>query len=151
MVRFNVLIRSMLLTMLILGMTSGTASAAADIAINNAKFISPDSVLVTFNNPGQNINDGNASKWHIDINFNGNNPLNATGFSVTNAGDPWQITLTFEGSNFPSDMSRVASDGLYVDDGGVNDTNLDTNQVITHDNSIPIGDGQPPTFTAART
>ncbi|MBI5414590.1 hypothetical protein HZA38_03665, partial [Candidatus Peregrinibacteria bacterium] len=128
----------------------GRVSAAADIAINNAKVNGSNTVLVTFDDPGQNIASVDFSKWHIDVGDGGATPLNPASAAVTSAGTPWTVTLTFAAGSFSDTATAYgAAVGLYVDASGVTDTNADTNAVVGHAASIAITDGQAPTFTSA--
>lgn len=131
------------------------SGVAANIAIASSKITSPNTVLVTFVDPSQNISSVDYTKWHIDVGDGGDGPggpLTPASAVVTSAGTPWTVTLTFSGTPF-SDTAKTYStaEGLYVDASGVTDTNGDTNVVVGHAASTAITDGQSPTFTAERT
>ena len=68
-------------------------NAAADITINSAVINSSNTVLVTLNNPGQNIASVDFSKWHIDVGGGGATPLSPASAAITSAGTPWTLSL----------------------------------------------------------
>lgn len=127
-----------------------TVTPAANITINNAKVISPNSILVTFNNPGSDLTGSpDFSKWHIDVNTGGSSPLNPTSATITSATAPWTITLTFADTPFSdSSISYDASHGLYVEAIGISDVIGDTNVVLADTSSMAVSDGQVPTLTS---
>ncbi|MFA4956984.1 MAG: hypothetical protein WC556_08455 [Candidatus Methanoperedens sp.] len=136
---------TVLLTMLLLGIAAGPASAAADIVIDNARITSSKTVLVTFGAHEGNLNLVDQNKWHIDVGDGGLTPLNSTNADIISYTSPYIITFTFPGTPF-SDTSKSynASEGLYVDNNGVA-TTFSTNTIVTHDVSKAIADGQAPT------
>ena len=134
-----------MIAMVAVVMMMGTASASDDIAINNAKITSANTVLVTFDDPGAELTSVTAAKWHIDTTDGGTDPLTPSSAEVTAAGTPWTVTLTFTGTPFSAtDAAYTAALGLYVDADGVTD-GTDTNVVVAHDASKVIADGQVPT------
>src|SRR3989338_6875588 len=121
------------------------AFALADITISSAKINSANTVLVTFANPGQNLDTVDFSKWHIDQNGGGTDPLDPTSAPITASATPWTVTLTFAGTPWSAtNSSTTAALGLYVDASGVTDTNADTSAVVAHGASVAITDGQVP-------
>jgi len=136
---------TVLLTLLLLGIDVGPASAAADIDIDNARITSSNKVVVTFVAHSDSLIFVDQTKWHIDVGDGGITPLNSTIAALTSVTSPYVITLTFPGTPF-SDISKSysASEGLYVDNIGVATTSS-TNTIVTHDVSKAIADGQAPT------
>jgi len=143
--------RTIIMAAMVAVVMMGTASAAETITINNAKITSANTVLVTFDDPGAELTEVTAAKWHIDTTDGGTDPLTPTSAAVTDAGTPWTVTLTFEADSFSDTATAyTAALGLYVEASGVA-TAGNTNVVVAYDASIAIADAQAPTFTAART
>lgn len=133
--------------------TADVITNPANITIASAKITSSNTVLVTLVNPSANIISVDFTRWHIDQNNSGEAILNPSSASITSAGAPWTITLTFTGTPFSNSASSYgAAHGLYVDALGVTDTAGDTNVIVLYsDDSISITDGQAPTVISATT
>ncbi len=127
-------------------------NAAADVATAGANITSANTIDVYLNNPGHNIASVDFSKFHIDVNTGGVDPLNPVSAVIHTAGNPWIITLTFAGTPFSDTATAYdASHGMYIDALAVTDTNGDTNEVIAHGASIAVNDDQNPVFVSAET
>lgn len=126
------------------------ANAAADIGVAGGHVRSANTIAVFFNNPGHNLASIDFSKFHIDVNTGGVNPLTPVSAVITTPGNPWVATLTFAGTPFSDTATAYdASHGLYVDALGVTDTNGDTNEVVGHAASVIVYDDQNPVFVSA--
>jgi len=129
------------------------ANAAANIsAAHGGNITSANTIQVYFNNPGHDLASVDFSKFHIDVNGGGVDPLNPVSAVIHTAGNPWIITLTFAGTPFANTATAYdASHGMYIDALAVTDTNGDTNEVVGHADSLQIFDDQNPVFVSAET
>ncbi|MEI6596964.1 MAG: Ig-like domain-containing protein, partial [bacterium] len=124
------------------------AKAAANINIDSAAITSSNTVLVTFDSPGDRLLQQSYTRWHIDRNTLGDTPLNPVSATITSYESPWTITLTFPAASFAAGASYDDSHGLYVDANGVTDEAFDTNTVLAHGASIAIDDITAPTISS---
>lgn len=150
---------SSLFVLLVLFMFGGFVSkveAAANITIESARIINSSTLEVDVGNidaggDGGGIGSADETKWHIDVGGGGATPLTPTSYSIFNSATGI-LRFVFTGTPF-SDTAKSysASEGLYVDAGGVTDGVADTNVVIAHGASVAIADGQAPAFVSAET
>lgn len=148
---------SSLFLLLVLFMFGGFISkveAAANITIESAQIINSSTLEVDVGNiaaggDGGGIGSADETKWHIDVGGGGATPLTPTSYSIFNSATGI-LRFVFTGTPF-SDTAKSysASEGLYVDAGGVTDGVADTNAIIAHGASVAIADGQAPAFVSA--
>ncbi len=144
----------LLLVLFMFGGFVSKVEAAANITIESARIINSSTLEVDVGNiaaggDGGGIGSADETKWHIDVGGGGATPLTPTSYSIFNSATGI-LRFVFTGTPF-SDTAKSysASEGLYVDAGGVTDGVADTNVVIAHGASVAIADGQAPAFVSA--
>jgi hypothetical protein len=150
----KVFIAFLMLTVAMLGFGVQKAKAgAAILTISSATVTAGNKILVVFTGTSEDYVSCDFSKYHIDVNDGGFEPLTPDSCTVTTNGvsGDGEVELTFAQTPFADTATAFTGLlGLYLEADAVTDGDANTNAVVAHGASIVIADGQKPTFTASR-